>query len=91
MKLLKTQLIQILAVVLLLKTLLNGNRSPCIFDLFDGIKYIVDFYEKCKILESFFLINVFEFQMVMSSYRLNFHDRLIAQYYLVILQKMTLK
>ena len=38
----------------LLKTLLNGKKSPCIPPLFHGYKFIVDFQEKSEIFNSFF-------------------------------------
>ena len=37
-----------------MKTLLNGNRIPCIPLLFHGNKFIVDFQEKSEIFHSFF-------------------------------------
>ena len=68
----------------LLKTLLNGNKIPCIPPLFHGDKYylLLTFKEKVR------FSNVLQFQMG-AFYLLNYHCGLITHYLFVTLQKMT--
>ena len=55
-----------------LKTLLNRKKIPCIPPVLHGDKYVVDFQEKSKIFNSFFLSNVLRFQKKVP-YLLNYH------------------
>ena len=46
----------------LLKTILNGEKVPCIPPIFHNNKYVTDFKEKSEILDSFLLISSLSYQ-----------------------------
>ena len=71
----------------LLKTLLHGQKIPCIAPLCHGDKYIA-FKKNVRFSIIFSLTNVLRFQ-TKATYLLNYHYGQITHYLLVTLQKMT--